>query len=404
MAVQTKEGNAKVQYSLFRRALIGARLPGLVLDLAGFEFNAQHLLASSNNFPIRIATKSIRSTSILKKILAFSPRFKGLMAYSAAEAAYLAAQGFDDILIGYPTVERQDLEAAIGQCKLGKKIIFMVCAKEQVDALRGLAKHMRIAIDVCIDLDQSTPFPGLYFGVHRSSLKTPREVLEFVNYVASDINLRFVGFMGYDAQIAGVPDNKPFQVIENHIVRLLKALAMKRIRRERRETCDYLTAHGIKWDLFNGAGTGSLKASQDDRSLTELTAGSGFYGPALFDGYFDLSLRPALFFVLPVTRKNGNKWITCHGGGYIASGSAGKDRLPTPIFPNKLKLFSLEGAGEVQTPLRGDIAEIKIGDPIFFKHAKAGELCEHFNDITIVKDGQIMETVQTYRGAGLSFL
>ena len=95
---------------------------------------------------------------------------------------------------------------------------------------------------------------------------------------------------------------------------------------------------------------------------------------------------------------------TVHGAGLVASGAAGRDRLPTPWLPEGLHLTSLEGAGEVQTPLTGPAAEsLRIGDLVWFRHAKAGEPFEHTDSVHLLEGASFVETVPTYRGLGLAF-
>jgi D-serine deaminase-like pyridoxal phosphate-dependent protein len=92
------------------------------------------------------------------------------------------------------------------------------------------------------------------------------------------------------------------------------------------------------------------------------------------------------------------------GGGYVASGSAGPDKLPRPVFPLGLALDAQEGAGEVQTPLRlARGTALRLGDAVLFRHAKAGELCERFAEIVVVEGERIIERVPTYRGLGGCF-
>jgi D-serine deaminase-like pyridoxal phosphate-dependent protein len=96
--------------------------------------------------------------------------------------------------------------------------------------------------------------------------------------------------------------------------------------------------------------------------------------------------------------------VTVHGGGLVASGPAGADRLPTPWAPAGLSLTSLEGAGEVQTPLTGrSAAGLRIGDLVWFRHAKSGEPFEHANTVHLVSDREVVDSVPTYRGCGQAF-
>ena len=95
---------------------------------------------------------------------------------------------------------------------------------------------------------------------------------------------------------------------------------------------------------------------------------------------------------------------TVAGGGFIASGPAGKDRAPLPWAPDGLHLTGLEGAGEVQTPLTGPgVPELSIGDWVWFRHAKSGELAEHTNLVHLVSGDAVVETVPSYRGLGCAW-
>jgi len=139
--------------------------------------------------------------------------------------------------------------------------------------------------------------------------------------------------------------------------------------------------------------------------VTEVAAGSGFFAPALFDHYSRFTLTPAAGFALPVVRKPGPELATALGGGYLASGPGDAARLPVPWLPPGLELDIEEGAGEVQTPLLGPAAaDLAVGDRVYMRHAKAGELCERFEVLHLVEGERIVDVVPTYRGEGKAFL
>jgi D-serine deaminase-like pyridoxal phosphate-dependent protein len=99
-------------------------------------------------------------------------------------------------------------------------------------------------------------------------------------------------------------------------------------------------------------------------------------------------------------RRAGTGSVTVAGGGLVASGAAGRDRLPLPWAPPGLRLTALEGAGEVQTPLTGAVQDLAIGDLVWFRHAKSGELAEHVREVHLVEGDRVVEVVPTYRGTG----
>jgi D-serine deaminase-like pyridoxal phosphate-dependent protein len=148
-----------------------------------------------------------------------------------------------------------------------------------------------------------------------------------------------------------------------------------------------------------------LESTAAEPVVTEVTAGSGLFAPGLFDHYRAFRPRPAAFFCVPVVRRPDAGTATVLGGGYPASGPAGRDRLPKPYLPAGLRLTALEGAGEVQTPLTGGGARaLRPGDRVYLRHAKAGELCERFNSLLLIEGDRVVDEVPTYRGEGRAFL
>ncbi|MEO5745523.1 MAG: amino acid deaminase/aldolase, partial [Terracoccus sp.] len=147
-----------------------------------------------------------------------------------------------------------------------------------------------------------------------------------------------------------------------------------------------------------------LEVTGRDPSLTELAAGSGLYAPTLFDGYDGLDLVPAAFFATPVVRRPAEGVVTTYGGGYVASGPPGWSRVATPVDGQGLALTKTEGTGEVQTPLRGRAGDqLSLGDRVWFRHAKAGELAERFIEFALLCGDEVVGAAATYRGEGQCF-
>jgi D-serine deaminase-like pyridoxal phosphate-dependent protein len=395
-----------VTYAELRAALRGEHLPLAYCDLDLLLANARALAERSGGLPIRLASKSIRCRELLRRTLDSNPAiFKGVLCYSAAEAAFLAADGFDDLVVAYPTVDRADLDAACAAIARGARICLMVDDPDQLPHLSAAAGRAGVRLPVAIDLDMSSDFPGLHFGVRRSPIAAESAALALADAIAATEHLQLDGLMGYEAQIAGLQDRAPHQKLKSIAVRALKRRSLPEIVARRGAVVAALRGRGHVLRFVNGGGTGSLAQTRTDRSVTELAAGSGLYGPTLFDGYDDFRPHPAVGFALPVVRRPVPGIYTCFGGGYIASGSPGRDRQPTPALPVGATLLPTEGAGEVQTPVAYAGPEtLALGDPIFFRHAKAGELCEHFPELVLLREGKIIDRAATYRGDGRSFV
>jgi D-serine deaminase-like pyridoxal phosphate-dependent protein len=209
--------------------------------------------------------------------------------------------------------------------------------------------------------------------------------------------------MGYEGQIAGLPDAPPGHPVRGRLIRGIQARSVAELTRRRVEAIRMIQAV-TSLEFVNGGGTGSLESTSRDPSVTELAGGSGLVGPALFDGYTRFTPAPALLFALPVVRRPGPGIATLFSGGYVASGTGTRDRLPAPYLPPGLRLTGVEGAGEVQTPVRGAAADgLRPGDRVWLRHAKAGELAERFTEYHVITGEGQGTAVPTYRGESRCF-
>lgn len=376
------------------RATRGRAAPFAVVDLDACDANAADLVRRAADRPIRVASKSIRVRHLLERTLQ-REGFSGVMAYSLREALWLVGHGTDDVFVAYPTTDRDALAALAADERALEEVSVAVDSVEHVDALRRwLPKGAPVR--VVVDVDASLRVGPVHLGVRRSPTRSPRRAAA-VATAAQQAGLRVVGLMFYDAQIAGLPDSSA-------AVRLVKARSDVSLRRRRGAVRAAVEDVAGPLEIVNGGGTGSLHVTGEDPALTELAAGSGLIGPTLFDGYDDFTPEPAVAFALPVVRRPARDVVTCFAGGYIASGQAGESRVPSVHHPEGLRMVGTEGAGEVQTPLRGKAArDLAIGDRVWFRHAKAGELAERFDEYLVVRGEDVVDVVPTYRGEGRNF-
>jgi D-serine deaminase-like pyridoxal phosphate-dependent protein len=367
--------------------------PYAVVDLAAFRRNADDLVRRAQGTPIRIASKSVRCRALITAALE-RPGFQGVMSYALPEALWLAQNGVDDILMGYPTTHRTALRALAADSAAAGRITLMVDSPEHLAFIKS-ATGGGARIQVCLDVDASLRIFGQHLGVRRSPLRTPEDVAGLARTVAADDAFELAGVMFYEAQIAGLPDTSP-------AVRWVKRRSAAELADRRGAVVDAVKQHA-PLRLVNSGGTGSLEVSSADSVVTEVTAGSGLYGPTLFDKYDIFQPEPAVAYALDVVRRPAARIATLFGGGYVASGPAKKSRLPLPSWPTGLKLLGTEGAGEVQTPVLGSSADsLHLGDRVWMRYAKAGEMLERF-DVLHAVDGDEVSALATYRGEGKNF-
>ena len=392
-------------YRRFKTAFADLSPPFAFVDLDALDANAAQVRRRSGDLPVRIASKSLRCRWLLDYLLSSDRQFQGLMCFSATEALWLAQQGHDKLLLGYPSVDEAAIRGLCAQIAAGKQIVLMLDSSEQGRLLQRIAAEQNVTIPVCLDLDMSSDWPGLHFGVWRSPLRNLEALQALLFHLQPLERVKIVGLMGYEAQVAGLGDQMPGQGLKNQAIRLLQQGSLREAIRRRQQAVALLQAQGHILDFVNGGGTGSLELTATDTSVTELTAGSAFYAPTLFDGYSRFQLQPAAGFALAVVRQPAAGIYTCLGGGYIASGATGIEKQPSVWAPHGARLTDLEGAGEVQTPVQYSGPEpLALGSPVFFRHAKAGELCERFDKLYLLRKDTVVEAVPTYRGEGQTFL
>ncbi len=413
-------------YERLERATVDLEAPFAVIDLDALWANAEDLVRRAAAKPIRLASKSVRCRALQERVLA-RPGFAGTLAFTLPEALWLASHGAEDLVVAYPTADRQALRAlaALTTERAEMRVTVMVDSAEQLDLIDRVLDPMRgdrdaAALRVCIDLDAGWWTLGgrVRVGAKRSPAHTPEQAAALARAVLARDGLALVGIMSYEAQIAGLGDTprgrgigpplraraiRAMQTFSARELAVRRAAAVVAVEQTIGESSSSSSSSSL--EFVNGGGTGSLESTAAEGTVTEVTAGSGLYGPTLFDAYRAFTPRPAALFALPVVRRPGPGVVTALGGGYLASGPADRTRLPRPHLPAGLRLDFQEGAGEVQTPLLGAAADtLRLGDRVYLRHAKAGELCERFASLYLLEGERIVDEVPTYRGEGQCFL
>ncbi|MGO2683456.1 MAG: alanine racemase [Microbacterium sp.] len=371
-----------------------------VIDLDALRHNAMDLLVRAGGIPIRVASKSVRVRAVLDAVLQI-PGYHGILSYALAEALWLA-ESHDDIVLGYPTVDRANLERLVHDDGAASRITLMVDDVAHLDVIDSVAApSTRAEIRVAIDADASWRSAALgHIGVRRSPLFTAADVARFARTIMDRPGFRLVGLQMYEAQIAGQGDDGP----DAPVIRMVQARSRAELRTRRAEIAAALIDLA-PLEFLNGGGTGSLEFTGSDESVTEASAGSGLLGGHLFDGYRSFRPAPASAFAFDVVRRPAADIATVLGGGWIASGPAVASRQPRPVWPEGLRTMSREAAGEVQTPLQGrQAADLAIGDRVWFRHAKSGEPAEHIERYHLVSGAAVIDELPTYRGEGKAFL
>ncbi|HEV7493642.1 amino acid deaminase/aldolase [Baekduia sp.] len=392
----------------YETAFAGIDAPFAFVDLEAMWSNSASMLARSAGKPIRVASKSLRCRALLRTILDRDAGYQGLLAFTLPEALWLARKGLGNLVVAYPTTDRgalRELGALTAEHPDGAPVV-MVDSVEHLDLIAAAAGDVAAPIQVCLDFDASfwTAGSRVKIGAKRSPVRTPEQARALAEAIVARPGFKLAGMMSYEGHIAGQGDRIPGARLKSLAITRMQRTSYAELR-ERRAAAVAAVLQVAPLAFVNAGGTGDLERVATEPAMTEATAGSGFYAPTLFDNYASFRLEPAAIFALPVSRRPGSGTLTALGGGYLASGAGAKDRMPTPYLPEGLRLDTLEGTGEVQTPLHGKATGgLRIGDNVYFRHAKAGELCERFNTLYLLEGDRIVDEVLTYRGEGQCFL
>ncbi|MGR4884301.1 amino acid deaminase/aldolase [Streptomyces sp. LARHCF249] len=390
----------------YDRATAHLDAPLAIVDLDAFDANADDLVRRAGGKPVRVASKSVRCRVLLERVLA-RPGFAGIMSYTLAESLWLARSGFGDVLLAYPSADRGGFAELAGDPKLAAAVTVMVDDVAQLELIDRSRDGGTQEIRVCLELDTALRMFGgrVRVGARRSPLREPGQLAALARAVGARPGFRVVGLMAYEGHVAGVGDALAGRPVRSRAIRLMQGAARRELAARRADVVRAVRAVVPDLEFVNGGGTGSVAETAAEEAVTEIAAGSGLYVPRLFDNYTSFSGRPAALFAQPVVRRPGVGVVTVLGGGYPASGAPGPDRLPVPYLPQGLRYDPQEGAGEVQTPLLGSPADdLLIGDRVWFRHAKAGELCERFDTLHLVEGDRVTAAAPTYRGEGRTFL
>ena len=305
------------------------------------------LLRRARGVPLRLASKSLRVRALQERALAAG--FVGTLCFTLPEALWLASNGWDDLVVAYPTVDRGAL-------------------RELAHTVRARTDHGDGRLPRAPGRDRGRgrrPREGLHRRRRRLAARSygdRREALAAARRRPCDKSCK------RDRRAARARARRADGLRGADRRRRRRARRASRCCGSRCRSCrrcprassragarrsSTRCARSRRCASSTAAGPGSIERTAAEPAVTEVAAGSGLYGPTLFDTYRAFKPRPAALFALPVVRKPSSKLATALGGGYPASGAAGRDRLPRPFLPAGLKLDAARGRGRGPDAARG---------------------------------------------------
>lgn len=424
------------------RAVADRPRPVVSVDLTALEHNAAELVRRSDGLPVRFASKSVRSRPVIETILA-QDGYSGMLAYSLAEAVW-AASWCDDVLMAFPSTDADALRALTADEEACRRVTLLVDCTDHLDLIDAVVPAanrpgLRVAIDLDLghvhedeqaaEQDRPGGQGGRGDGHHHSHVSTVEQTRALAQEVVDRHGFRLVGALGHERHLSGARHTASERDQGSagppaSIAARLRSLVQGQLLNdtlpddvEHRETVSAAIAAiaevaGGSLETVTGVGTGTVHLARGQDGFTEVAAGSALFGPGMADRWRAFAPAPAAAVALPVVSRDGVEMVTVAGGGWIAWGTSDDDSLPTVTWPRDVELLPGEGAGEVHTLLHGPgLADLQIGDLTWWRHARAGELAEHANELVLLRStedengvtARVDQVVPTYRGEGLAF-
>ena len=187
------------------------------------------------------------------------------MTYTLPETLWLAEQGFEDLLLAYPTAD----VGALGGWRCARPPTRRGAGGD--GRLRSApgddrvgARRRRAPMRVCIDIDASWWALGgrVKIGAKRSPVRTAEQAVDLAREIDRRPQIDLVALMAYEGQIAGVGDRPPGRRMRGAAIRFMQRRSAAELA-ERRAAIVAASREVAELEFVNGGGTGSLELTVD---------------------------------------------------------------------------------------------------------------------------------------------
>ena len=266
---------------------------------------------------------------------------------------------------------------------------------EHVRWLRDTLGPEVAGLGVALDCDASLRVGRVHLGVRRSPTRTPEQALAVVR-AALGVGLDVRGVMFYDAQVAGLPDAGPHvRVLKRRSVRELARAARRRGGRgaqRDRPAVRQRRGHGQPAPVRGATrsspswppGPGSTRRRSSTATTTSPSARRWRSRCRWCGGRHRATSRPSAAATCRAVSRGGRG---CRRRCVVAC------RWCAPRRPVRCR----------RRCTATDADGLRVGDRVWLRGAKAGELLERFDVVHLVSGGELVGTVPSYRGEGRNF-
>ncbi|MEO2175729.1 MAG: alanine racemase, partial [bacterium] len=280
----------------------GPGRPVMLIDVDRINTNID-LIASSvgEQKTYRVVVKSLPSVPLLEHVMNRA-KTNSLMVFHQPFLNTIAETFPDaDTLIGkpmpvsaartfYAKVDHERFDAE-------NKVQWLIDTPKRFAQYHALARQLGIKISINLEID---------VGLHRGGFATPASIVPLVDTIKSDpAHLALAGLMGYEPHLTGMQATLLHPAVRQVLSVYEGFLGQLK-----------LAGYNPEKLTLNGAGSHTLGIYQGDRTMNDLSAGSGVVKPTDFDTYHLTDNLPAVFIATPILKRYdelkipGDPWFT----------------------------------------------------------------------------------------------
>jgi len=291
-----------------------------------------------------------------------------------------------DALLGkpMPLAAARHFYAKLGKARFdpARQVQWLIDTKQRLQQYHGLARELGVKMRISFELD---------VGLRRGGFASAEAVGDALAIVLGDPqHLELAGLMGYEPQLTGLRAD-------------LNHPAVREVLRTFQGSIDRVKQAGVDVAklTLNGAGSHTLPIYEKDRTMNDLSAGSGVVKPTDFDTYHLNQNQPAMFIATPVLKRYDTNPLMPEPPLdmqrlYYIYGGYWKAKMVSPgaVGP---AIYESTNQSPIATSSKVDL---QVDDYMFLRPTQSEFVMLQFGDLLPVKDGEIMDRWPVFHQTG----
>lgn len=367
--------------------LSGPGRPVMLIDVERMQRNIDVITdAVGTDKTYRVVVKSLPSVPLLEQVMQRADT-KALMVFhqpflNAIAEAFHAS----DVLLGKPMPVAAARTFYAKQKNPGfnpaRQVQWLIDSQDRLLQYQALARQLGVSMRISFEID---------VGLRRGGFSSPEALAQALSIVLRDPeHLQMGGLMGYEPQLTGLQAD-----LQHPAVREVLTTYQGCIDRVKQAGIDVASL------TLNGAGSHTLPIYRRDKTMNDLSAGSGVLKPTDFDTYHLQRNQPALFIATPVLKRYDKNPLMPEPPLdmqrlYYIYGGYWKAKMVSPGAVGKA-IYESTNQSPIATTADVDLA---VDDYMFLRPTQSEFVMLQFGDLLAVKGGEIVDTWPVFHQTG----